>query len=46
MAYLTFFYFYESGSSEARKSLSRPVAQELFDNLIYNYSPAFYAKAG
>ncbi|KAK2368106.1 gamma-glutamyl hydrolase [Trifolium repens] len=32
--------------SEARKSLSRPVAQELFDNLIYNYSPAFYAKAG
>ncbi|PNX75107.1 gamma-glutamyl hydrolase-like protein [Trifolium pratense] len=45
-AYLTLFYFHRSGSSEARKSATRPVAQELFDNLIYNYSPTFYAKAG
>ncbi|XP_004489008.2 gamma-glutamyl hydrolase 2-like [Cicer arietinum] len=32
--------------SEARKSLTRPDAQELIDNLIYNYSPTFYGKAG
>ncbi|KAG4971722.1 hypothetical protein JHK85_038143 [Glycine max] len=32
--------------SEARKSLNRPVAQELLDNLIYNYSPTYCGKAG
>ncbi|XP_058773781.1 gamma-glutamyl hydrolase 2-like [Vicia villosa] len=32
--------------SEASKSLNRPVAQELFDNLIYNHCPTFYAKEG
>jgi len=46
MTNLTFFYFHQCGSSEARKSLNRPVAQELFNNLIYNHSPTFYAKEG
>ncbi|TKY49201.1 Gamma-glutamyl hydrolase 2 [Spatholobus suberectus] len=32
--------------SEARKSLNRPVAQELLDNLIYNYRPTYCGKAG
>ncbi|XP_020231388.1 gamma-glutamyl hydrolase 2 [Cajanus cajan] len=32
--------------SEARKSLNRPVVQELLDNLIYNYSPTYCGKAG
>ncbi|WVY99521.1 hypothetical protein V8G54_025591 [Vigna mungo] len=31
---------------EARKSLNRPVTQELLDNLIYNYSPTYGGKAG
>ncbi|GMH14361.1 hypothetical protein Nepgr_016202 [Nepenthes gracilis] len=32
--------------SEARKSLNRPPAQEVLDNLIYNYSPTYCGKAG
>ncbi|KAF6173351.1 hypothetical protein GIB67_027046 [Kingdonia uniflora] len=32
--------------SEARKSLNRPPAREVLDNLIYNYSPTFCGKAG
>jgi gamma-glutamyl hydrolase len=32
--------------SEARKSLNRPDAQELRDNLIYNYKPTYGGKAG
>ncbi|KAM1356914.1 hypothetical protein ACFX13_031700 [Malus domestica] len=32
--------------SEARKSLNRPPAGEVLDNLIYNYSPTFCGKAG
>lgn len=35
-----------SGASEARKSLNRPLTQELLDNLIYNYSPTYGGKAG
>ncbi|WJX67713.1 Gamma-glutamyl hydrolase 2 [Trifolium repens] len=31
---------------EARKSVNRPVAQELRDNLIYNYRPTYGGKAG
>jgi len=46
MANFTFFYFHGSGSSEARKSLNRPVAQKLRDNLIYNYRPTYCGKAG
>lgn len=43
---LTFFYFHQCGSSEARKSLNRPVAQELYDNLIYNIVQLFMQKKG
>ncbi|XP_042948995.1 gamma-glutamyl hydrolase 2-like [Carya illinoinensis] len=32
--------------SEARKSLNRPPAQRVLDNLIYNYSPTYCGKAG
>ncbi|CAK9325258.1 unnamed protein product [Citrullus colocynthis] len=32
--------------SEARKSLNRPPAQKVLENLIYNYSPTFGGKAG
>lgn len=32
--------------SEARKSLNRPPAQTVLDNLIYNYSPTFCGTAG
>nr|XP_025610898.1 gamma-glutamyl hydrolase 2 isoform X4 [Arachis hypogaea] len=32
--------------SEARKSSKRPDAQEVRDNLIYNYSPTYVGKAG
>ncbi|KAF7822610.1 gamma-glutamyl hydrolase 2-like [Senna tora] len=32
--------------SEARKSINRPLAQEVLDNLIYNYSPTYTGKAG
>ncbi|MED6198307.1 Gamma-glutamyl hydrolase 2 [Stylosanthes scabra] len=32
--------------SEARKSSKRPDAQEVRDNLIYNYSPTYGGKAG
>lgn len=32
--------------SEARKSLSRPPARKVLDNLIYNYSPTYCGKAG
>ncbi|CAH9143242.1 unnamed protein product [Cuscuta epithymum] len=32
--------------SEARKSLNRPDAQRVRDNLIYNYSPSYSGKAG
>lgn len=46
MANLTFFYFHGPGSSEARKSLNRPDAQAIRDNLIYNYSPTYGGKAG
>ncbi|WVY99526.1 hypothetical protein V8G54_025596 [Vigna mungo] len=31
---------------EARKSLNRPVTQEVLENLIYNYSPTYSGKAG
>ncbi|OIV92464.1 hypothetical protein TanjilG_02227 [Lupinus angustifolius] len=31
---------------EARKSINRPVAQEVLDNLIYNYSPTYAGKYG
>ncbi|KAJ8430348.1 hypothetical protein Cgig2_021625 [Carnegiea gigantea] len=32
--------------SEARKSPNRPPAQEVLDNLIYNYSPTYCGQAG
>ncbi|KAF7822609.1 gamma-glutamyl hydrolase 2-like [Senna tora] len=32
--------------SEARKSTTRPNAQEVLDNLIYNYSPTYCGTAG
>ncbi|KAG2681586.1 hypothetical protein I3760_11G152400 [Carya illinoinensis] len=32
--------------SEARKSLNRPPARRVLDNLIYNYSPTYCGKAG
>ncbi|KAI4333537.1 hypothetical protein L6164_018329 [Bauhinia variegata] len=32
--------------SEARKSTTRPLAQEVLDNLIYNYIPTYGGKAG
>ncbi|GFZ05079.1 gamma-glutamyl hydrolase 1 [Actinidia rufa] len=32
--------------SEARKSLNRPAARNVLDNLIYNYSPTYCGKAG
>lgn len=32
--------------SEARKSLNRPSARKVLDNLIYNYSPTYCGKAG
>lgn len=32
--------------SEARKSLNRPPARLVLDNLIYNYSPTYCGKAG
>ncbi|CAK7351885.1 unnamed protein product [Dovyalis caffra] len=32
--------------SEARKSLNRPPARKVLDNLIYNYSPTYCGKAG
>lgn len=32
--------------SEARKSPNRPPAQEVLDNLIYNYSPTYCGKGG
>jgi len=32
--------------SEARKSLNRPPAGRVLDNLIYNYSPTYCGKAG
>ncbi|KAK3003112.1 hypothetical protein RJ639_018093 [Escallonia herrerae] len=32
--------------SEARKSVNRPPARKVLDNLIYNYSPTFCGKAG
>ncbi|KAJ9183014.1 hypothetical protein P3X46_006934 [Hevea brasiliensis] len=32
--------------SEARKSLNRPPAHKVLDNLIYNYSPTYCGKAG
>ncbi|XP_040987119.1 gamma-glutamyl hydrolase 2-like [Juglans microcarpa x Juglans regia] len=32
--------------SEARKSLNRPPARSVLDNLIYNYSPTYCGKAG
>ncbi|XP_075506480.1 gamma-glutamyl hydrolase 2-like isoform X1 [Primulina tabacum] len=31
---------------EARKSLNRPSARKILDNLIYNYSPTYCGKAG
>ncbi|KAH1120761.1 hypothetical protein J1N35_003921 [Gossypium stocksii] len=31
---------------EARRSLNRPAAQKVLDNLIYNYSPTYCGKAG
>ncbi|KAL3508786.1 hypothetical protein ACH5RR_028187 [Cinchona calisaya] len=31
---------------EARKSLNRPPARKLLDNLIYNYTPTYCGKAG
>ncbi|KAL4272779.1 hypothetical protein GQ457_13G004580 [Hibiscus cannabinus] len=31
---------------EARKSLNRPPARKVLDNLIYNYSPTYCGKAG
>jgi len=46
MANSTFLYFHGSFSSEARKSLNRPVAQDLLDNLIYNYKPTYCGYAG
>ncbi|XP_027339799.1 gamma-glutamyl hydrolase-like isoform X1 [Abrus precatorius] len=33
-------------ASEARKSSNKPDAQEVRDNLIYNYSPTYSGKAG
>ncbi|KDP46038.1 hypothetical protein JCGZ_13484 [Jatropha curcas] len=32
--------------SEARKSLNRPPARKVLDNLIYNFSPTYCGKAG
>lgn len=32
--------------SEVRKSLNRPPARKVLDNLIYNYSPTYCGKAG
>ncbi|KAJ4837383.1 Gamma-glutamyl hydrolase 2 [Turnera subulata] len=32
--------------SEARKSINRPAARKVLDNLIYNYSPTYCGKAG
>ncbi|KAK9199186.1 hypothetical protein WN944_014374 [Citrus x changshan-huyou] len=32
--------------SEARKSLNRPPARKVLDNLIYNYSPIYCGKDG
>ncbi|KAJ0101030.1 hypothetical protein Patl1_04909 [Pistacia atlantica] len=32
--------------SEARKSMNRPPARKVLDNLIYNYSPTYCGKAG
>ncbi|KAJ8616553.1 hypothetical protein MRB53_035925 [Persea americana] len=32
--------------SEARKSMNRPSARKVLDNLIYNYSPTYCGKAG
>ncbi|KAK4803457.1 hypothetical protein SAY86_003274 [Trapa natans] len=32
--------------SEARKSLNRPSAREVLDNLIYNHSPTYCGRAG
>ncbi|OWM88576.1 gamma-glutamyl hydrolase 2-like isoform X2 [Punica granatum] len=32
--------------SEARKSLNRPSARKVLDNLIYNYSPTYCGRAG
>ncbi|KAF5948615.1 hypothetical protein HYC85_014572 [Camellia sinensis] len=32
--------------SEARKSLNRPPARKVLENLIYNYSPTYCGKAG
>nr|GMC76710.1 gamma-glutamyl hydrolase 2-like [Ipomoea batatas]GME02659.1 gamma-glutamyl hydrolase 2-like [Ipomoea batatas]GME13106.1 gamma-glutamyl hydrolase 2-like [Ipomoea batatas] len=32
--------------SEARKSLNRPDAQKVLNNLIYNYSPSYSGKSG
>ncbi|KAH9723304.1 gamma-glutamyl hydrolase 2 [Citrus sinensis] len=32
--------------SEARRSVNRPPAQKVLDNLIYNYRPTFCGKAG
>ncbi|XP_071907332.1 gamma-glutamyl hydrolase 2-like [Coffea arabica] len=32
--------------SEARKSLNRPPARKVLDNLIYNYTPTYCGKAG
>jgi len=36
----------EFGSSEARKSSNKPNAQEVRDNLIYNYQPTYGGAAG
>jgi hypothetical protein len=33
--------FSVSRNSQARKSLNRPPADKVFDNLIYNYNPKF-----
>ncbi|WOL14659.1 gamma-glutamyl hydrolase 2-like isoform X3 [Canna indica] len=32
--------------SEARRSLNRPLADKVLDNLIYNYSPTYCGRAG
>ncbi|KAK9088720.1 hypothetical protein Scep_027802 [Stephania cephalantha] len=32
--------------SEARRSLNRPAARDVLDNLIYNFSPTYCGKAG
>ncbi|RVW43019.1 Gamma-glutamyl hydrolase 2 [Vitis vinifera] len=41
-----FEFFLTCGCSEARKSLNRPPARKVLDNLIYNYSPTYCGKAG